>query len=271
MEIIRNMPNKEYHATDGLSKSKMDKIAISPAHYKASLEEPEKQTDALIFGSLFHTIILEPEKVELEYAIEPIVNKRTNDGKDILNQFYFDNADKTIITQEQLDLAIILKDKIMQHPIASKLLKVKGEHEVSLFWNDDKTNVLLKARPDKIVDDIIIDLKTTISANPDVFFKKAYDYGYHKQAYHYLQGFEKCYGKKASGFVFIAIEKEPPYAVCVYKASDNFIKIGEIEVRRDIEMFAECEKTGIWKGYPEIIHELDVPVWITNKYIEELE
>lgn len=39
MEIIRNMPNKEYHATDGLSKSKMDKIAISPAHYKEDLEE----------------------------------------------------------------------------------------------------------------------------------------------------------------------------------------------------------------------------------------
>ena len=73
-----------------------------------------------------------------------------------------------------------LKNK-KEHPIANKLLKAKGDCEISYFWHDEKTGVLLKARPDKVVDDIIIDVKTTVSANPNVFYKKAYDYGYHKQ------------------------------------------------------------------------------------------
>ena len=256
------MSNRDYHTVDGLSKSKMDKLLISPEHYKASLCEPEKQTEALIFGSLFHTIVLEPNKIKTEYAIEPIVNKRTNDGKDILRQFYEENASKTIITQEQLDLAIKLKDKIMQHSIAKKLLKTQGDTEISLFWNDTESGILLKARPDKLVNDIIIDIKTTNNANPNEFYKNAYKYGYHRQAYHFMKGFENCYGKKASGFIFIAIEKDPPYAVCVYKASDDFIKIGGIETKYCIEKYSECEKNNIWQGYEEKIHELDLPIWI---------
>lgn len=38
MVIIKSLSNKDYHAMEGLSKSKMDKLEISPAHYKASLE-----------------------------------------------------------------------------------------------------------------------------------------------------------------------------------------------------------------------------------------
>lgn len=269
MVIIKSLSNKDYHAMEGLSKSKMDKLEISPAHYKASLEEPEKQTDALIFGSLFHTMVLEPEKIETEYAVEPVVNKRTNEGKQILSDFYEENKDKTIVTQEQMELAKTMAQKIYEHPIANKLLKAKGDCEISYFWNDDKTGVLLKARPDKVVDDIIIDVKTTVSANPNVFYKKAYDYGYHKQAAHFLDGYRACNGKNASGFIFIAVEKEPPYAVCVYKASKEFIEKGEIDVRKNIELFAECERTGIWRGYPEIIHELNLPRWAYNELMEE--
>lgn len=265
MQIIKNLSNKDYHAMDGLSKSKMDKIAISPAHYKASLEEPEKQTEALIFGSLFHTMVLEPEKIESEYAIEPVVNKRTNEGKAILQEFYEQNAEKTIITQEQLETAKIMRDKIMENKIAKKLLKSKGECEISLFWNDEKTGTLLKARPDKIVDDIIIDLKTAVSASPNSFYKKAYDYAYHRQSAHFMEAYRKCYNKEPAGFIFIVIEKEPPYAVCVYKASKEFIEKGEQEVRKLIDIYAECEKTNTWNGYPEKIYELNLPAWAYNE------
>lgn len=267
MQIIKNISYNEYSKMEGLSKSAMDKIKISPAHYKASLEEPEKQTDALRFGSLLHCLVLEPKNYERDFAIEPIVNKRTNEGKDILQQFYNENINKTIISQEQYDLALKLKESIFKHSIAKKLLEAKGDTEISLFW--ERNGVKLKARPDKIVDDILIDLKTTTNASPDEFYKNANKYGYEMQAFNYLDGYENCYGKKASGFIFITVEKDPPYAVCVYKASENFLRIGKIEVDACIDKFAECEKENKWEGYPEIIYELDVPAWVNNKFLEE--
>lgn len=269
-EIIKNLSNKEYHQRDGLSKSKMDLLEISPAHYKASLEQPTKQTEALIFGSLFHTLVLEPERLEIEFAIEPKINKRTNEGKALYEQFLDINKDKTIITEEMLDKAKIMKESLLKNKIAKKLINAKGDVEISLFWTDKETKTLLKARPDKIVDNIIIDLKTALTANPNNFYKKAYDLGYHRQAYHFLTGYEECYGKKADGFIFIVIEKEPPYAVCCYKATDELLKIAKIEVRNDIELFANCEKTNTWNGYPEVLHDLDAPIWIGNKYLEDI-
>lgn len=268
--VIKDLSNKDYHAAEGISKSNLDKIEISPAHFLESQEHEQPQTDAMVFGTLFHTTILEPEKLETEFAIEPKVNKRTNEGKAILEQFYNENQDKTIVSQEQMQLAQILKQNIMAHPIANKLLSGNGENEQSMFWVDKETGVLCKIRPDRIKNNIIIDLKTTTCAKPGVFDKKAFEYGYHKQAYLYKEGYEQVLGKKPDGFVFIAIEKEPPFAVCVFEASEEFTKIGELEAKANLKTYKQCVETNTWNGYENIIHSLEVPAWIKNKHLEEL-
>ena len=58
----------------GLSNSALSKIAISPAHYKQSLETPQKQTDALTFGSLLHCLVLETENFDRDFAYGAIRN-----------------------------------------------------------------------------------------------------------------------------------------------------------------------------------------------------
>ena len=72
------------------------------------------------------------------------------------------------------------------------------------------------------VDDkkVIIDLKTTRDSSPESFRRSAYNYGYDRQAAFYLDGF------KADEFWFLVIEKESPYRVGIYKASDEFIEGG---------------------------------------------
>ena len=41
-ELIRNMPASEYHSTRRVSKSGLDKIARSPAHYVAAIKSPSR-------------------------------------------------------------------------------------------------------------------------------------------------------------------------------------------------------------------------------------
>ena len=268
-KIIKNLTYAEYDKIEGISNSKLSKIAISPAHYKLSLESPQKETDALRFGSLLHCLILDPQNFEKEFAIEPIVNKRTNAGKEFLEDFYLKNEGKTIITEEQLELASILKDKLLQHPIASKLLSGKGENEVSLFWTDDETGVRCKCKIDRIKNDIIIDLKTARSTKPEDFKRQAYDLGYHRQAAWYLSGFEKCYQRPAKSFVFVTIEKEPPYSITIFEPTELLKEVGIIETSKLLATYKDCLDKGQFYGYDgaePTIQSLEPPNWVLNKY-----
>ncbi len=273
-EIIKNLRYKEYAEMDGVSNTMLNKIHISPAHFKHWQESPKEETEALSLGALLHCLILEPENFERDFAVEPIVNKRTNDGKEILADFYGNNKDKTIVQQRQLELATTLKNEIMRHEIANKLLSGKGENEVALFWADEETGIKCKAKLDRIKNGIIVDLKTTRNSSPAMFAKNAYDYGYHRQAYHYCDGYRNCCGKEAKGFIFIAIEKTPPYALVIYEASELLKEIGKIERDKNLLTYKTCKETDNWFGYDgekPTINALEPPKWILNKYLESEE
>ena len=59
--------------------------------------------------------------------------------------------------------------------------------------------------------------------------------------------------------MFIAQEKEPPYAAAVYYADELFLQLGQQEAAADLETLAKCRSTGIYSGYPEEILPLTPP------------
>ena len=270
--LVDKLSAKKYHALKIISKSKLDDLERSPEYFKYKWDSEEQEsTSAMDFGSLFHCLLLTPKDFNKDFAIEPEVNKRTNEGKAILEEFLNANKDKIIVTNKDIENAKILVDKIKTHPIASKLLE-GGKRELSMFW-EDEDGLKFKGRLDLLTpQEIIVDFKTTTIAKPGEFEKKAYDYGYHKQAFLYNKGYEKITGKKPRAFVFVAIEKEAPYSVCVYMADDLFLKVGEIEIENLIHTYKTCIRTNNWYGYngadPSIVM-LGIPNYIENKYIKD--
>lgn len=272
--MIKKMSNKEYHTAEGLSKSMMDKINKSPAHFKYSQDNPEEQTESMLLGSLLHTLILEPRLLKKEYAVLPFIDRRTTAGKVAYAEFIELNKNKTVITEEQLQMVSKWADAIKKHPKAKLLLKPKtGQNEVSIFWKDKLTGETCKARLDRIVDDYIIDLKTAISTQPDDFARKAYELGYHRQAYWFSEAFEQEFGKKPEGFLFISVEKTPPYNVVVYAATEFFIEVGAIDSRKLLNTYHECKETNNWFGYDGAnydVQDLNLPNYVISKYMEEI-
>ena len=61
------MNNKEYHASPAVSNSKLSRFLESPR----LMNTPRKKTPSLRWGSLVHTIILEPQLVGTEWAVMP--------------------------------------------------------------------------------------------------------------------------------------------------------------------------------------------------------
>lgn len=263
------MTNKEYHQAEGISKSDLDLIHKSPLHFITAKAQPEKQTEALLFGSALHKYILEREDYNSEFTTAPICDRRTKEGKTIYAEFLEQSVGKNIVTQEQQDKIIGMNEAVFKHPLASKLL-TDGLAEQSYFWENKDSGILCKCRPDYIKGNYCIDLKTTQSAKPDDFMKSAYNYRYYVQAYWYLKGL-KAVGLEVENFIFVAVEKEPPYAICVYVASEEFLKLGEIEAEADLAVYKKCLETGNWHGYDETpeVHSLELPNWARKEFYNE--
>lgn len=72
--IYDNLTNAEYHGGAGISKSGLDLIAKSPAHYyhavNAANDNERVPTSAQAFGTAFHSMLLEPEEFQKLYTVE---------------------------------------------------------------------------------------------------------------------------------------------------------------------------------------------------------
>lgn len=257
-QFIPDISNADYHAHPAISKTGLDKISDSPAHYKYYKENGTEETAALVFGRAFHTMVLEPEKAADEVIVLPdewLTKKEC--GISIEEQkeaFRFKHQHKAILTADQMDAAKGMLAAIEGHAAARFILrKSKGTAEPSLFWQDEETGMDCRARFDWMLDNgMLVDLKSTRCAKPEIFDKLAYEHRYHVQAAFYMEAYRQVMGKEPAGFAFIACEKEPPYLVCVYLATPDFIELGAREYRRDLVTYAECMRTGEWPGYPDI-------------------
>lgn len=256
MNIIQQMPAAEYHAHPAVSKSLLDKIALSPMHARAYLDGVRQEPTAVMeFGTALHTAALEPDRFAEEYRIFD-GDRRTKAGKEAYEAMRA--SGKTIISAADFDAVTAMVANIRQHPTASTLL-LDGIAEASVFWTDRLAGVDCKCRPDWLRNDgICVDLKTTDNASPTAFARSVVNYRYHVQAAHYMTGTD------AERFVFIALEKKPPYAVAVYELDVAALLEGERLRVRDLERYASCAEFNVWPGYSPQIQTLELPAWATN-------
>ncbi|MBP9988549.1 MAG: PD-(D/E)XK nuclease-like domain-containing protein, partial [Ruminococcus sp.] len=208
------MTDREYREYPAISRSSLWKIRESPEKFKYFLENPQKPTPALIFGQVFHKLALEPLTFGEEFAVAPVVDKRTKEGKAAWAEFVAHSDGKTIIDRDMFDKASEMVCALYRAPYVKRLLS--GQREVPMFWTDDLTGEPCKCRHDCLTeiggDTIIVDLKSTADASTEAFMRAAINYGYDLQSSMYSDGYEKNIGRKPK-FVFISVEKEPPYAV----------------------------------------------------------
>jgi hypothetical protein len=254
------MPEAEYRKADGISKSDLDKIARSPAHYKHAVRE---ETDAMRIGTLVHQAVFQQES--LNYVMKPKgMTFTTKEGK------AWRDAQKgtTIITQAESDMIGGIMNSVTKHPVAQKLLAA-GRAEQSIFAVD-KQGTLRKGRTDWLPDKtpVIVDLKTCEDARPEKFTRSILDYRYHVQAAYYID-LCKLAGEDRRHFILIAVEKTPPYAVMVYQIMDEDIEIGRSLYRRDLQVYRNCLASGQWPAYPEDIELIGIPEYAKQQMENE--
>jgi len=276
--ILKHISNEEYHASTAISKSGLDLIAKSPAHYHAEKinEDPElkrERTKSLDIGTAFHLLALEPESFDANIAVDADKYPTKKEcGRTIEEQraeFAAANAGKVIIRESDLDSKLRkMADSIRNHPAARYLLQGKGMVEASIFCKDTIHGVNCRVRPDWLREDgLIIDLKTTKDASASGFDKAIWNYRYHVQAAFYMDMYEVVTGKRSPGFVLIPVENTAPFLAgepVLIEEGDDWLNIGRRAYLENIETYARCLETGKWPGYGEKVRKSMPMPWMNN-------
>lgn len=301
-EFIKNISfditkdsNEVYHSKkEYISASGLKLIKQSPLHF---IEQEKQDSDALIFGSAYHTYILEPELFDKEFFVfdeTHILDVLKGEGSQKprgTNKYkeWYENQmklaeDKTMIELPMFNHIEKMSNRLKRHRYVNSLLS-NGEAEMSIYCDVEimtGQKIKIKIRPDYMKQQkrIISDLKTTSDASIYGFPRNAAEYDYHLQASLYSDIMAHIEGKELGwNFFFIAQEKTKPYAFNIFEASPQFLSQGRYEYEQLLMLYAFCLENNTWPGYQCYtenkfgVNELSLPAyaikelnWFNHKF-----
>jgi exodeoxyribonuclease VIII len=266
---VYDITNEQYHASEGISRSKLMLLDKSPYHFwyetLSGLAVKTEATPAMNIGSAFHTMLLEPAKFQMEFAVMPSVDRRTKGGKEMYEEFLIHAEGKIILTVEQFSKVSKMVDLISKHEIVTTLLD-EAVYEQSIYWTDKETGLQFKTRPDIWSSKMVVDLKTTNNASAYSFMRSALDYGYYLQA---GMAHEACKAldKPFDMFVILACEKEAPHVPAIYIMKDEALQFGINQFNTYKIKLKKCMDENKWEGY--LVQELTVPNFAVSSLEEK--
>lgn len=239
--------NGEYHGNPAISRSFLwQLLTTTPLHAKWAKDHPKEPTAALRIGTAVHLAVLEPEEFEKSVVVSG-VSRRSKAGRAVHSAY---GNDVLVLSADEYGLVCGMRDAVFAHPTAKHCF-VGGKSEQTLFAEDPGSGVMLKARYDYVMSNVAFsDLKTTDDASPSGFARSIFKYGYHLQAAHYMR-VAKLNGLEPKGFVFVAVEKDPPHALACYHADEEVIHRGTIALEKALEIYVNCRDNEDWYGYPQ--------------------
>lgn len=272
----------QYHAMVGISKTGLDEIERSGAHYFGNRlhpnRPPPKERAGQLEGTLAHCAVLEPEEFGKRYVITPSDaprcpseaqwNAKNPSPQSVASMAWWKDftqthGSKRLITAAQYDTAMRQADSVRALPEIAEALS-RGTPEVSAFWVDPETGEPCRCRPDWVAKYsgngvVLLDLKTFNDASAGEFRRQVHRKRYHVQDPFYSDGHELATGLQTLGFIFVVVETEWPYAANALMLGERSRRQGRSDYRRNLDTYAACRRSGVWPGYGSHIQLIDLP------------
>lgn len=295
--VIYNLSNDDYHRGEGyrdyLSSSQLKAYAKSPKFAKFMLDNPQPETDAMRFGSLFHDLIASFSRIkgeipkdlvtqQIDYqtvVFEPPINEKTSKPYGAGTKAYNNALNETkdaypftaVISQQEQDTLKGMLESVLFNCGATseqirKLLRW-GKSEVSHFIEYEGCK--FKWRPDLETGKKIVDWKTVATNDLSERSINAIisKYGYDISAAFYLF-FEHERTGKWKTFYWVFVSKEPPYDAVLVDASEWVYRydseyaiitpeVGAIKMKHLLNLHIKCSRENAWPGAEISIPEDD--------------
>lgn len=286
MQTLYNLSNEEYHHGeqwhDYVSSSQLKVLNKSPKVFKYALANPQEQTEAMAFGSLFHNLMESMTLHNGDYKAGlddwaknytffiPEINPQTGKSISPLSKAYKESYaeflsgvdDRTVVSKEDYETAVqmaynLVCGKSATSAMVRKLLRW-GTPEVSHMVEYE--GFKFKFRTDLETPQKIVDWKTI--ATDDLSERSINNiiakYGYDISAamYMFLEHEQSGVWKT---FYWCFVSKKPPYDVVLADASawtyqyDEISgivlpQVGAIKFKRLLDLYIKCSKEDEWPG-----------------------
>jgi hypothetical protein len=221
-ELLANMQDDSFYygylGQNALSSSSIKTLINSPKTYYFTTKYGSGETQALRDGKLFHTMILEPEKLN-DIIFVDAATKASKEYK------LAKETGKEVYTKNEKKAAERLCDALLRNEAVKEYL-TKAEYEVPQIAMID--GIPIRAKADIIKGNTIIDLKTTTGIKD--FRYSADKYSYDLQAWLY----RKMFG--VDNFVFVVIDKGS-LDIAIFECSDEFYEKGKQKFEQGVSNY----------------------------------
>jgi hypothetical protein len=261
-------------------------LAKSPYHFWFDSplnpnRPPEPDKPHFNVGKAAHDLVLLSDRWPDHYYVLPEGFSRASSKKfaaAIAEADAAAAAGLTILRHEEAETVKAVALAISRNELAVATL-TNGATEETLCWQDPKTGVWLRARPDfrphSILEKrdvmVVSDLKFVAPSNasPEGFAKAIHNFGYHQSAAFYCDGIKAVFGHYPTHWVHVVVEKpeagvearHAPMTVSLYELPGEDIERGRWMNRKAIDLFAQCLERNEWPGYADDPKPVGLPVW----------
>jgi exodeoxyribonuclease VIII len=243
-------PFPEYLADDSALNSGVivDFINHSPLRARSRIaRSTDKITSSMRIGIAFHMRVLEPRRFKEEVTVyEGRRDLRTLEYRTFLESSGIDPAN--VLSPSEAEQVRHMYEALEQNEHAFHLL-TRAIPEATAYAKHHQTGLWLKARPDALHTDRIVDLKTTAPKHfrPMTFREHADRYGYPLQVGFYAL-VTRLIGFDIRAAHIVAVENDFPFDVVPYRIDPPKLEILIAEIENALRGYAECLVTGIWPG-----------------------
>lgn len=262
--FLADISHATYIAHEAISRSELATInEMSPYHYKFKKTSAyKKQTADMLIGSAIHKIFFERSTFKEDYLVAPELNLRKKADKSLLAEIVIEanSNGQEVLSKEQMAKVQAVGDALHAQPAIMKWVK-DGVTERSIFRHHN--GQILKSRPDYYIpsSNVILDLKSCRDITFTGFLRSVISYDYHVQDAYYTDSVAHFTGEPPR-FLFICVEKVPPYQAVIYEMQSSFKMVGRAQYVRALAKIKECEDNDNWPGFSAQPVPMDCPEWL---------
>lgn len=264
----KEMTNEDYHSIKShFSRSALMDFSKSPFTYWSKHINPDRpKKDAsrsMIIGSAFHTLILEPHLFNDQYAIRPPKVLLKDVGREQYEIYKsicegLEKDGKTVLEENEFSILSPMQRAFNANKNAVELTH-NARIENSFFWKDEETGMLLKARPDILHENMIVDLKTCSDASPRAYQSEMVKYGYHVQGAMIRDAVEAIEGRRINNVINICVETKYPYSMGIYLLDEAAIDAGQAKYK---QLLIDIKSAIEDNNYPDYgVQTIGLPSW----------
>lgn len=260
-----DMSFEDYLAADAVSCGQLCTLLDS---FPARLLHEIRQTPALEDGRIAHRLVLEGVDDLADSSRYIVVPSGFSMSHVKKHAGLIERINATGATPISEDRAAVIRGMhkaLLADPTVMAALS-NGRPEVSVFWQDDTTGVMCRARFDYVPNrgQLFPDYKTTVSVDPVPLsraianFRLAHRSSWYQRAA--IHGLGRNDPARPPLYVPIWQEKTPPHFVCMQPCEDADIELAGRELDQALKLYAYCKETGVWPG-PKHFTRVPLPTW----------